>query len=251
MDAEYISNHIKCTWDEKILCLHTAEKLLNLARIARRMGLLELENTIYKEEYQNFPLLREGIILIVDGTDPVIVKSVLENYILSSTLTNKEFLESILIYTTIPAIQEGENPKSIEARLCSCFGIEFMVEFQKVIVQREIEEDLELLLRQNDVRIAGYHKTDKLDLVEGSIDNRSIQRVLREVSQVDLECALMGSSRNTIELFLKNLSKNNLHQFFTDIQYMDSLDKNKIERSQKEILEVIKRLEESGEIFIL
>lgn len=49
------------------------EKILNLANAARREGLLSLDNETYGD-----PFVQKGIELIVDGTDPELVKEILE-----------------------------------------------------------------------------------------------------------------------------------------------------------------------------
>ena len=54
--------------------LAVADTLLRLAERARREGLLALEEELPKIEN---PLLRKGVMLVVDGTDPELVKSVL------------------------------------------------------------------------------------------------------------------------------------------------------------------------------
>lgn len=50
-------------------------KIIELANIARREGLLALEEAIYEI---NEPFLQKGILLIVDGTDPELVRNILE-----------------------------------------------------------------------------------------------------------------------------------------------------------------------------
>ena len=49
--------------------------IVNLAEIARREGLLALEDAAYQLEDQ---FMKRGILLIVDGTDPELVKNILE-----------------------------------------------------------------------------------------------------------------------------------------------------------------------------
>ena len=53
----------------------TIGRILELANMARREGLLSLDNVA--EEIEE-PFLKKGIMLIVDGTDPELVKSIME-----------------------------------------------------------------------------------------------------------------------------------------------------------------------------
>jgi chemotaxis protein MotA len=50
-------------------------QIIELANIARKEGLLALEEAAYKVEE---PFLEKGLLLIVDGTDPELVRSILE-----------------------------------------------------------------------------------------------------------------------------------------------------------------------------
>lgn len=50
-------------------------KIIELANIARREGLLALEEAVYEIDE---PFLQKGILLIVDGTDPELVRNILE-----------------------------------------------------------------------------------------------------------------------------------------------------------------------------
>jgi len=51
------------------------ELIIRIANIARREGILALENVVSEE---NDPFLQKGIMLIVDGTDPELVRSIME-----------------------------------------------------------------------------------------------------------------------------------------------------------------------------
>lgn len=250
MDIEYISNHIKCTKEEKILCMETVKKLLRLLDVARREGILKLEETIFEKEYESPPLIQIGALLIIDGTDPEHVKSILENYIISSDLTNKEFLENILIYNAILAIQQGENPRCIEERLCSLFGLDFIEEFKICINRRKLESELLKSIEQMEEKWKDFEKTDVLDFIPNVMDRSSIQRIIRELSLTVIEYAMIGSKRVVIEYFLENLSKQNQIQFFEDMNYINVLDNKIVERNQKKILEVIETLNKSAEILL-
>ena len=51
------------------------ENIVRIANIARREGILALEETVNE---MNDPFMQKGIMLIIDGSDPELVKSVLE-----------------------------------------------------------------------------------------------------------------------------------------------------------------------------
>lgn len=67
---------IKCAFQRKDFDLQAdIELVVRLANIARQEGLLALENAV---EDMNNPFLQKGIMLVVDGADPELVKSVME-----------------------------------------------------------------------------------------------------------------------------------------------------------------------------
>lgn len=70
---------LKTSFQRKKADLYTEiELILEIANTARREGLLALENSLSKI---NDPFLKKGIMLVVDGTDPEFVKSVMESEI--------------------------------------------------------------------------------------------------------------------------------------------------------------------------
>lgn len=258
MDSIYISNHIHCTWHEKLSCIETVKKMLHLYKTSRCHGLFKLEEVASQENYCHPVLIKIGVDMIVDGADPHIVKDILENYILSSQLTNKEFLENMIIFQAVTAIQEGECPRHFVERLSSLFGMEFIPEFKKQTEKEELLgessinlETIDVLLLQNQEKLVSFSKTDSFDFIPNVMHNNCIQRILREVQMTDLEIALCGCKQSVVKLFVMNLSKRNQQLFFDDLQHITVLDKCMIEKSQKKILNIIKKLLESGEIVFM
>lgn len=82
------------------------------------------------------------------------------------------------------------------------------------------------------------------------LDDRSLQLVLREVEQKDLGLALKASSSNVAEKIYKNMSKRASEMLREEIEYMGPVRIRDVEESQQKIVNVIRRLEESGEIIV-
>lgn len=250
MDSSYLAAHFRCTDEEKRFCLGTAQKLISLAQTARCYGLLELENAAQSPDYSSPLLLGTAVSLIVNGTDPAIVREVLENYLISSDLSNQEFLENMLVYKGMTAIQMGENISCIHEILCSLFGLEFQKEYQTCFSHEDAPSDLIENLQNASQLLESFPKSPLLDTISDFLpEPRSIQRILSEVSFMDMEYALLGSSLQVIQLFLKNLAKQNQQQFFADIRHIRPL-LPEIKNSQKTILSVIHKLVKQGEIII-
>ena len=82
------------------------------------------------------------------------------------------------------------------------------------------------------------------------MDNRSVQRVLREVESQDLALALKGASGEVSEKIFTNMSSRASEMLRDDIEYMGPVRLRDVEEAQQRIVNVIRRLEEMGEIVI-
>ena len=82
------------------------------------------------------------------------------------------------------------------------------------------------------------------------LDDRSLQMVLREIDQKDLALALKASSGEVGEKIYKNMSKRASEMRREEIEYMGPVRIRDVEESQQKIVNVIRRLEESGEIIV-
>ena len=83
-----------------------------------------------------------------------------------------------------------------------------------------------------------------------NLDDLTIQRVLREVDQLDLAVAIKGSSKEIKDLLLNNVSSRARENILADIEYLRNVRLRDVEQAQQKIVEVIRTLEESGEIVI-
>ena len=82
------------------------------------------------------------------------------------------------------------------------------------------------------------------------LDDRAIQRVLRDVENSDLEVALKGSNEEVKNVILKNLSKRLAAMIEEDIEFMGPVRMKDVEEAQQKIVAIIRKLEDSAEIVI-
>ena len=82
------------------------------------------------------------------------------------------------------------------------------------------------------------------------LDDRAIQRVLRDVENSDLEVALKGSNEEVKNVVLKNLSKRLAAMIEEDIEFMGPVRMKDVEEAQQKIVAIIRKLEDSAEIVI-
>ncbi|MBP2650209.1 MAG: fliG [Firmicutes bacterium] len=82
------------------------------------------------------------------------------------------------------------------------------------------------------------------------LDDRSLQIVLREIDSKELALALKASSTEVAEKIYKNMSKRAAEMLREELQYMGPVRIRDVEESQQKVVNVIRRLEEAGEIIV-
>ena len=83
-----------------------------------------------------------------------------------------------------------------------------------------------------------------------TLDNKSIQRVLREVDNHQLAIALKGAGEGVKEVIMANVSKRLGAMIEEDLEYMGPKRVKEVEDAQQKIVNVIRKLEDAGEIVI-
>ncbi|MFY0542789.1 flagellar motor switch protein FliG [Brevibacillus sp. H7] len=83
-----------------------------------------------------------------------------------------------------------------------------------------------------------------------TLDNRSIQRVIRDVENADLQLALKVASEEVRETIFRNMSKRMADTFKEEMEFMGPVRLRDVEEAQSRIVATIRRLEEAGEIII-
>ncbi|RXI98009.1 flagellar motor switch protein FliG [Anaerobacillus alkaliphilus] len=83
-----------------------------------------------------------------------------------------------------------------------------------------------------------------------TLDNRSIQRVIRDVENEDLQLALKVANDEVKDVVFKNMSQRMVETFKDEMEFMGPVRLRDVEEAQSRIVAVIRRLEETGEIVI-
>lgn len=83
-----------------------------------------------------------------------------------------------------------------------------------------------------------------------SLDDKSIQRVLREVDNNELAVALKGTVEEVQNVIFNNMSKRLAAMIREDMEYMGPVRLKDVEEAQQKIVNVIRKLEDSAEIII-
>jgi flagellar motor switch protein FliG len=130
-------------------------------------------------------------------------------------------------------------------------GLEAVVEVLNR-VDRSTEKSIMETLGINDPQLAEEIKK-RMFLFEDivTLDDRSVQRILREVDlNRDLPMALKVASEEVKHKIFRNLSKRAVENLKENMDYLGPVRLREVEEAQQKIVNVIRRLEEEGEVVI-
>ncbi|MCI9315169.1 MAG: flagellar motor switch protein FliG [Lachnospiraceae bacterium] len=82
------------------------------------------------------------------------------------------------------------------------------------------------------------------------LDDRAIQRVLRDVDNGDLAIAMKGSNEEVQTAIFNNMSKRLSAMIKEDMEFMGPVRMKDVEEAQQKIVNIIRKLEDSAEIVI-
>ena len=82
------------------------------------------------------------------------------------------------------------------------------------------------------------------------IEDRSIQRILQDVENESLIVALKGAEQPLRDKFFRNMSRRQAEILSEDLSSRGPVRMSQVETEQKNILMVVRRLAESGEIVL-
>jgi len=191
-------------------------------------------------------------------------------------LSYLEAPQAAMILSGLPALMQAEVAKRIarmdritpevlrevervlERKLSTVMGQDFTVAggIDAVVAivnsaDRATERNIMEHLEENDPELAEEIKK-RLFVFEDIIrlDDRSLQRVLREVDMKELGLALKGATEDLRAKFFKNMSKRAAEMLQEDMDYMGPVRVKDVEESQQKVVNIVRGLEEQGEIVI-
>lgn len=113
---------------------------------------------------------------------------------------------------------------------------------EKIIIEALEEEDPELA-EEIKKRMFVFE-----DIV--LLDDRSIQKVMREVDTQELAKALKGVDNEVQEKIFRNMSKRAAALLSEDMDFMGPIRLRDVEEAQQKIVNIIRKLEDAGEIVV-
>ncbi|WP_000932789.1 flagellar motor switch protein FliG [Leptospira interrogans] len=132
----------------------------------------------------------------------------------------------------------------------SAGGIDSVVEILN-LVGRGTEKTIIEALEEEDPELAEEIKKRMFvfeDIV--LLDDRAIQKVMREVDNSDLAKALKSVDTEVQEKIFKNMSKRAANLLREDMDFMGPIRIKDVEDAQQKIVNIIRKLEDAGEIVV-
>jgi len=132
----------------------------------------------------------------------------------------------------------------------SAGGVENIVEILN-LVDRSTEKTIIESLEEEDPELAEDIKKRMFvfeDIV--LLDDRAIQKVLREVDTAELAKALRGVEAEVQDKIYRNMSKRAASLLKEEMEYMGPVRLKDVEETQQKIVSIIRKLEDQGEIVV-
>ena len=129
-------------------------------------------------------------------------------------------------------------------------GVESIVEILN-LVDRSSEKSIIEALEDEDPDLAEEIKKRMFvfeDIV--MLDDRSIQKVLREVDSQELAKALKAVDTEVQDKIFKNMSKRAAQTLKEEMEYLGPIRLKDVEETQQKIVAIIRKLEDQGEIVV-
>lgn len=237
---------------------HKAIEIINRLRDTSESSPFNILKSITPE--QLFELIQsehpQTIALILSHLNPEQAANVLSSF--SEELRSEIISRIISIEQISPEVtRQIENvlrknliSASFKERFQAVGGVEAAAEILNHVNRSTEKGILEALKKQSPSLAEEIKKLmfvfDDIPLVE----DRSLQRALREIDTKDLALALKGADNEIKEKFFKNMSSRAVETIKEDIEFMGPVRLRDVEAVQQKIVEVIRKLEEKGEVII-
>lgn len=216
----------------------------------RHLNVAQLVNFLANEHPQTIALLASFLqadkaAQVLAGLDPEMAADVAQRIALMER-ANPEIVnevEAVLRRKLSAVLQPTRQTQTVG-------GLEVLVSLLKQS-SRMTEKTIIEALEDNEPELAEQIKK-RMFVFEniGTLDDRSIQRILREVEVRDLALALKATPDAVKESIMKNMSTRAAAMMKEDMEASGPVRLRQVEEAQARIVEVIRRLDEAEEIVI-
>ena len=200
------------------------ETIVRYDNKARNEGLLALEGEVY--DLDDDDDLKNIVMLVLNGTDGVEVEEISLFKYFSEGLTGADAVCYLVSLLGMLSVQQAENPTILEEKLLACIP-----QKAAAIYRKRTERPVELT-----------------DYALIHLDDRSVQRLLRDVEYAKMEMALIGLSGAARKKVFDNLSLRLAVMCAEDIEFIGPVQMKDLEKAVGNVFSILTKLIEYGEI---
>lgn len=243
--------------DQASKVINTYDTILDFANCGRREGLLELEEMASHLDMNDEAksLFASQITMVVDGTEPKIVKECGINDFVARDLNSYEGLCALMYYRGSLMIQCGENLRVIEMVLKSMIP----VSIRKELESREIEKNIsqkedkqkaidDLCNDEKDINEKDHSVVNQTAISFVNMSDGGMQRLLREVNCKDIALMLKGLPGKARKRVFDNVSSTLGYAIYEDMKYMGPVRLRDVETICADIMKILVKLADNCEI---
>ncbi len=227
-----------CNSKDKDQSLVTLNTIIKLAKEAHKEGLLSLEKQLNNGDYTVFQ--KKALNVLLEGIQAHELKDMLYKYVAATDYTYQELLDYILFIEGILMIQEGLYPWEIRERLYPYFGIAYI---ENVHFKEGSEPKENPLLH---MRITTNNK--EFNQVFKHIQQRSMQRLLRECDLILIALVLIGSEDKMIDMIYSTLPENRKIHLWEAYDLIGQANIDRVIDAQNEFIGIYKQLRIDGDV---
>ncbi|GKU23571.1 flagellar motor switch protein FliG [Clostridium folliculivorans] len=157
---------------------------------------------------------------------------------------------SPMVIKEIEKVLESKLSSIVRTEVTSLGGVDTLVDILNQ-VDRTTEKNITESLEREDADLAEKIKSSMFvfeDII--TLDDVSIQRILRETDAKELALALKGCSEEVANAIFKNQSKRAAASLKEDMEFLGPVRLMDVEKAQQKIVSIIRRLDEAGEIIL-
>lgn len=157
---------------------------------------------------------------------------------------------SPMVIKEIEKVLDSKLSSVVKSDMTVLGGVNALVDILNQ-VDRTTEKNITESLEREDPELAEKIKESMFvfeDII--TLDDVSIQRVLREIDAKELAMALKGCSEEVANAIYRNQSKRAAAALKEDMEFLGPVRLMDVEKAQQKIVGVIRRLDEAGEIVI-
>lgn len=157
---------------------------------------------------------------------------------------------SPMVIKEIEKVLESKLSTIVRNETTSLGGVETLVDILNQ-VDRTTEKNITESLEREDAELADIIKSSMFvfeDII--TLDDVSIQRILREVDGKELALALKGCSDEVANAIYRNQSKRAAAALKEDMEFLGPVRLMDVEKAQQKIVAIIRRLDDAQEIII-